>query len=50
VESGNSPERIDISAAASGSSPASSRPICMYPTRPTLTGGDPRSAASYVCS
>ncbi|VTU22432.1 Tannase and feruloyl esterase [Variovorax sp. RA8] len=50
VEAGNSPERIDISAPASGSAPASSRPICMYPTRATLTGGDPRLASSYVCS
>jgi feruloyl esterase len=50
VEGGNSPERIDISAAASGSSPASSRPICMYPTKATLTGGDPGVATSYVCS
>jgi feruloyl esterase len=50
VESGNSPERIDISAPATGTSPASSRPICMYPTKATLTGGDPRQAASYVCS
>jgi feruloyl esterase len=50
VENGNSPERIDISAPATGTSPASSRPICMYPTKATLTGGDPRLAASYVCS
>ncbi|WP_077000350.1 tannase/feruloyl esterase family alpha/beta hydrolase [Variovorax sp. KK3] len=50
VENGNSPERIDISAPASGNSPASSRPICMYPTKATLTGGDPRLAASYTCS
>ena len=50
VENGNSPERIDISAPASGSAPASSRPICMYPTKATLTGGDPRLATSYVCS
>ncbi|OUM03945.1 tannase/feruloyl esterase family alpha/beta hydrolase [Variovorax sp. JS1663] len=50
VENGNSPERIDISAPASGSTPASSRPICMYPTKATLSGGDPRLAASYVCS
>ena len=26
-------------------SPASSRPICLYPTKATLTGGDPRLAA-----
>ena len=50
VELGNSPERIDISAPASGGTPASSRPICMHPTKATLTGGDPRAASSYVCS
>ena len=50
VEGGNSPERIDVSAPATGTSPASSRPLCLYPTKATLTGGDPRLAASYVCS
>ncbi|MDR6856310.1 tannase/feruloyl esterase family alpha/beta hydrolase [Variovorax guangxiensis] len=50
VEGGNSPERIDVSAPATGTSPASSRPLCLYPAKATLTGGDPRLAASYVCS
>jgi feruloyl esterase len=49
VEQGNSPERITISAPASGSTPASSRPICMYPTKAQYSGGDPRLAASYIC-
>lgn len=48
VEQGQPPSRIDITSQAT-STTSTSRPICMYPTRASLTGTNPLIAASYQC-
>ena len=45
VEQGVAPGRIDL-VAASGQL---SRPICVHPQQPVLTGPNPNAAASYTC-
>ena len=50
VENGVAPERIEISSTATASAPAKSRPLCVYPQKPTYTSGDAKVAASYTCS
>jgi feruloyl esterase len=45
VEKGIAPSRIDLKAASG----TLSMPICVYPTKPVLTGADPRVATSYTC-
>ena len=50
VENGVAPERVEISSAATASAPAKSRPLCVYPQKPTYTSGDPKVTASYSCS
>jgi feruloyl esterase len=47
VERGNAPERI---LARSTRDPATSRPLCPYPTIARYTGGDANSAASFACA
>ena len=50
VEKGTAPARIDISSTVSTANPvASSRPICLYPTKATYTSGSITAAASYTC-
>ena len=50
VENGVAPERVEISSAATPAAPAKSRPLCVFPQKPTYTSGDPRVSASYTCS
>ncbi|MDB5849524.1 MAG: putative tannase/feruloyl esterase, partial [Rhodoferax sp.] len=45
------PSRVDVSSAASTSFPTvATRPICLYPLKPTYTAGSATAAASYGCS
>lgn len=51
VEDGNAPSRIDISSQVTAGSPvATSRPLCLYPSKATFTGTNPLVTSSYVCS
>ncbi|MDM0000938.1 tannase/feruloyl esterase family alpha/beta hydrolase [Variovorax sp. J22P240] len=51
VEQDQPPSRIDISSPVTAANPtASSRPICMHPTKPAFVGTDPLVASSYNCS
>jgi feruloyl esterase len=47
VEHGQAPGRYDITAK---DAPGRSGALCVYPQKPTFSGGDPTSAASYTCS
>jgi len=50
VEQGQPPSRIDIaSRTTTTNATPTTRPLCMYPTRASLTGTDPLSATSYQC-
>lgn len=45
------PARVDVASTASAAFPAVvTRPLCLYPLKPTYTGGAAASAASYTCS
>jgi hypothetical protein len=49
VENGvQPPSRVDLSTAPTAPLPAS-RPICLYPLKPTYLGGSPLAAVSYAC-
>lgn len=50
VENSNAPGTITATAAATASTAAKSRPLCLYPLKATYTSGDPNQAASYTCS
>lgn len=52
VEKGVAPaSRLDVSSTASASFPTVvSRPICLYPLKPTYTNGNAGGASSYTCS
>lgn len=49
VENRTPPGRIEATANATSSAPAKSNPLCPYPQKPTYTGGNPLTSASYVC-
>jgi feruloyl esterase len=46
VEEGSAPDRI---IATGNAFPGVSRPLCPYPQVARFDGGDPKSAASFVC-
>jgi feruloyl esterase len=50
VENGAAPGTVTANAAATATTPAKSRPLCLYPLKATYTSGDPNQAASYTCS
>lgn len=50
VEKGTAPGTLTITAAATATSSAKSRPICVYPMKATYTSGNPNQASSYTCS
>jgi hypothetical protein len=50
VENGAAPGAVTANAAATATTPAKSRPLCLYPLKATYTSGDPNQAASYTCS
>lgn len=50
VEKGTAPGTLTASAPATATSPAKSRPLCLYPLKASYTSGDPNQAASYTCS
>jgi feruloyl esterase len=50
VENGNAPGTVTASVAATATTSAKSRPLCLYPLKATYTSGDPNQAASYTCS
>lgn len=50
VENGATPGTLTANAPVTATSPAKSRPLCVYPLNSTFTGGDPNQAASYSCS
>jgi feruloyl esterase len=50
VENGTAPGTLTASVAASSTTVAKSRPLCLYPLKATYTSGDPNQAASYTCS
>lgn len=50
VEKGTAPGTITATAAATATTPAKARPLCLYPLKATYTSGDPNQVGSYTCS
>jgi feruloyl esterase len=50
VEKGAAPGTLTATTAATSTTAAKSRPLCLYPLKATYTSGDPNQAASYTCS
>lgn len=50
VESGTAPGTQTASVAATATTSAKNRPLCLYPLKATYTSGDPNQASSYTCS
>jgi feruloyl esterase len=51
VEQDQPPSRLDIASPVTTTNPgATSRPICMHPTKAVFVGADPLVAASYNCT
>jgi feruloyl esterase len=51
VEQDQPPSRLDIASPVTSTNPsATSRPICMHPTKAAFVGTDPLVAASYNCT
>jgi feruloyl esterase len=50
VEKGSAPGTLTATAAATATTAAKSRPLCVYPLKATYTSGDPNQASSYTCA
>ena len=48
VEHGVAPDRAEIQSPKEAG--RITQPICPYPQKATYTGGDPKVAASFICS
>jgi Tannase and feruloyl esterase len=50
VEKGTAPGALTVTAAATATTSAKTRPICVYPLKATYTSGNPNQVSSYTCS